>query len=118
MRIAMVFVLLPVLCSSAASLAGTAFPGQPTLLSAQGDGERSAWVAYQNGDVFRCRADTRHCEPMHGLPTFSTPVSLSADPGGTGAWIGWSDGALYRCENDGQCRAARAPSPVPRRLDP
>lgn len=91
------------------ALAGAAFPGRPLLLSAEGGGAQAAWVAYENGDVLRCRAEHAACQAMSGLPGFSSPVSLSAEPDGAAAWVGWSDGALYRCQADGNCKVVRAP---------
>jgi len=90
--------------------AAAGFPGRPTLLSAEGGGQNAAWVAYENGDVLRCRADTGSCQAMSGLPTFASPVSLSAEPDHAAAWVGWSDGSLYRCSSAGRCAAVSLPA--------
>lgn len=90
--------------------AQAAFPGRPILLSAEGGGSQAAWVAYDNGDVLRCDAQTGTCQAMGGLPTFASPVSLSAEPDRAAAWIGWSDGSLYRCTDAGRCAPVSLPA--------
>jgi len=89
-----------------------AFPGRPTLLSAEGGDRSAAWVAYENGDVLRCRADTGACQAMTGLPLFASPVSLSAEPDHAAAWVGWSDGTIYRCSSAGRCTAIYIPTDI------
>jgi hypothetical protein len=97
-----------------AMVAATGFAGRPTLLSAEGGAQHAAWVAYENGDVMRCRADTGDCQTMRGLPAFAKPVSLSAEPDQAAAWLGLSDGTLYRCSDAGRC----APITLPGGTDP
>ena len=103
---------LLVICSSllAPALAVAGFPGRPILLSAEGGTQNAAWVAYENGDVLRCRAATGSCQVMTGLPTFATPISLSAATSNAAAWIGWSDGSLYHCSAIGRCTALALPT--------
>jgi len=91
-------------------IAQAGFPGRPTLLSAEGGGTNAAWVAFENGEVLRCRADTGTCQTMTGLPTFASPVSLSAEPDHAAAWVGISDGSLYRCSDAGRCAAISLPA--------
>ena len=84
-------------------------PGQPILIETEGGDSRAAWVAYENGDVARCNADTGRCELVSGLPQFARPVALAVEQGRAAAWVGWSDGHVYRCEAGGRCTAITAP---------
>lgn len=97
-------------------LSAATFPGRPLLLSAEGMGQHAAWVVYENGDVLRCQAATASCVIMKDLPTFASPVSLSAEPGHAAAWVGWTDGMIYRCVAEGHCTAMTMPAE--KRQDP
>lgn len=98
---------LALLLAGPTALAG--FPGRPALLSAEGGHTNAAWVAYDNGEVLRCSAETGDCRVMSGLPTFAIPVVLDAEPDFPAAWIGWSDGSLYRCNAAGTCTSFSIP---------
>jgi hypothetical protein len=104
--------VLPLICLVAVTsfpASAADFAGRPLLLSAEGGSQHAAWVAYENGEVLRCQADTGTCKAMKGLPSFATPVSLSAEPDQPAAWLGLSDGSLYRCSEAGRCAPITLP---------